>query len=1480
MPNPSDPPSAPDDREDSRPAAAPRPRRRKLVRALTLTVVVMCGLYLFRVPLFGGLIAREIEQRMGAALGGSFTVEGVEGSFLGGVTVLGLRTVTPPPVGALRSLAADRVDVRWSTFDLLDDPVAAVTSVVVTGARVELDLTRPAAAASTGTADAGATLRALPADLPPIDVQAALSVRTGDGEYAVGHLTLRGAATDFDLGLDDLRLPSWMPFPVVGPVTAHIARPTAEEIVVTSGTAIGGVTPRRVELRAPAGTAPALAAELSVAGAELNAGFQGGGVTIEGGELDLARLPTWMLERITTRGAARPAGRVRLSVNGRIDPASQLECELSGADLVWSIVIDGEAHAVAVRSATVRALIDDGAVSIASAVLDAAGARVELADLRLDSGARFGVASCKSFTVACDDVRATAADFGGTLPLRLPAEPGVALRCAGALSAPARLDLTSLVVTRGGTSASMHGSAELRAPDAAFDQAALSIDGTATLTLEELEAALPGEEWPRGARGTLHATCHVEGTPAQPSITLDVDGAGLHLFDRDLRVLSARAQVRDGDVQVERLHLEGDLADVDAQGRWPLGDDGTADFTGTLLLPDAKALRALLPAATAADGTLFDRIAGRFEGSWTVRGDVPGALAGTAAAGTVTASVSLSGDGVGVDGLSLGRVALDADLTWPKLTLRRLESDGPSGRVSTHGTADLATGAFDAESLDVVLPDLRAVLQRVAAEADFGGAVHVTGSLHAAAAVASWRDLSGALEVSGTDVHTPWLDATAVSARTEFGAGDIRLDDLDVVTPDWTAASAAKVSVAADGSLRATVERLRFSSSAKELGLAELAGPTALTLRDGGIRVERLDARVLGGTVRGSLSLGKALEASLEGDGIELSSFFDGFGGVASFKLAAAGDPEAPRVEVTLDVPELSHAATVGHVSVHLLQDTDGVHVDRLDVRAGTWLDAHGHGTVPIVAGRHGIRDVEGAQAGFELTLSSDEATRLLDLLGIEFAVAAGLDMHVLAEGARLEAQVTTRDARLTLEDGVAVDLDGATVLSLGLSDDGVLGTVRTDPAAPLVLEGDLRTAVVVDWSQPRAALERLREAPISGVARVHAPDVGLLSKWIGDVDHLSGRAHAEVTVAGTLSQPTWTGAAAADDVLLRLAGDVPAIAAGHARVSLVPGLLKVTECSAQMGYAPVSLTGTVKLPPGGEPVLDLSVHGSNALVVRSPELRLRADVDATVRGTPAALRIGGETRITDALYTRPIRLFGGGNSSPDRALQLFALRGGMLSTAQFDLRVRADESIRLETELLAGAASADLRLRGTGAVPLPEGRIDTRSLRVNLPLSSLDVTQGSLIFAPESPFDPRMEALAETRMQGYDLDVHVTGTLFDSGIHVSSNPSLSQEDAIVLLTTGARPEDTAADRLGATAVSRAGTVLGGALFSLLSGPRDPKADSFFDRVSVEFGKEQSRSGASTIDAEFRLTDRWYLHAERDRYDDVNFGVLWRLRFR
>ena len=78
------------------------------------------------------------------------------------------------------------------------------------------------------------------------------------------------------------------------------------------------------------------------------------------------------------------------------------------------------------------------------------------------------------------------------------------------------------------------------------------------------------------------------------------------------------------------------------------------------------------------------------------------------------------------------------------------------------------------------------------------------------------------------------------------------------------------------------------------------------------------------------------------------------------------------------------------------------------------------------------------------------------------------------------------------------------------------------------------------------------------------------------------------------------------------------------------------------------------------------------------------------------------------------------------------------------------------------------LHLRGTGAVPEPEGQLTALAVRLFYLLPSYRVEYANLIFPPNAPFEPRIEANLRTRMVSYDVRLQVSGLLSDPRVSVS----------------------------------------------------------------------------------------------------------------
>ena len=296
----------------------------------------------------------------------------------------------------------------------------------------------------------------------------------------------------------------------------------------------------------------------------------------------------------------------------------------------------------------------------------------------------------------------------------------------------------------------------------------------------------------------------------------------------------------------------------------------------------------------------------------------------------------------------------------------------------------------------------------------------------------------------------------------------------------------------------------------------------------------------------------------------------------------------------------------------------------------------------------------------------------------------------------------------------------------------------------------------------------------------------------------------------------------------------------------------------------------------------DLSITGDNILVLRSPDLRVRADTELTIKGRNNQLTVSGNVVITNALYTKQIPLLSVSSApSVDSQLQLFSMRGKLGQNTSLDVRITADRTVRLDTNLYRGSFSLDLNFRNRGGT-VSVGRVFTDQGRVTLPFSSLNVVNARVLFSEANPFTPVIEARAQTAMQNYNLFVTVSGPLPDLQVTVTSSPPLPPDQAILLLTTGSSTFDILSTA-GALETGRTlGTYLSKQLLQRLTGPANPDESSFFDRLDIAVGKEISNAGRETITIEYRLGEGspWYLIVERDRKDNYNIGVSWRLWFK
>src|SRR5262249_19034310 len=190
---------------------------------------------------------------------------------------------------------------------------------------------------------------------------------------------------------------------------------------------------------------------------------------------------------------------------------------------------------------------------------------------------------------------------------------------------------------------------------------------------------------------------------------------------------------------------------------------------------------------------------------------------------------------------------------------------------------------------------------------------------------------------------------------------------------------------------------------------------------------------------------------------------------------------------------------------------------------------------------------------------------------------------------------------------------------------------------------------------------------------------------------------------------------------------------------------------------------------------------------------------------------------------------------------------------------------------LFNGEVSANLRLEGTLRDPVVFGDLKIDSGFVRFPFAILAVQRGLVTLNSSNPYHPELQLEAASKTFGSELKMEVTGPVDAPIVQFSSTPPLNSEQIVLMVTAGEVPHGT----LNLTPQQKAQTVavfFGKDLLAKLG-----FGDEGTDRLTFQSGEDVTDQGKPTYNVEFKLTDRWSLVGEYDRFNAFNAGLKWRV---
>lgn len=329
--------------------------------------------------------------------------------------------------------------------------------------------------------------------------------------------------------------------------------------------------------------------------------------------------------------------------------------------------------------------------------------------------------------------------------------------------------------------------------------------------------------------------------------------------------------------------------------------------------------------------------------------------------------------------------------------------------------------------------------------------------------------------------------------------------------------------------------------------------------------------------------------------------------------------------------------------------------------------------------------------------------------------------------------------------------------------------------------------------------------------------------------------------------------------------------------IGLSNRLVELRGLSADLGGQTLRVGGTVDLRQElldlGQPGIDLAIRGENLPLARNLDVILRSDLDLQVKSqTSGPPMITGLAVLRESLLMKDIAALAPGRiATARRRPPFFSIEVDPLDEWRLDVRVRGDHFMRVRSPFFSGTASANFVVQGTAQEPSALGEVTLPEGAIIFPFARLHVRQGLVSMTADNPYTPQVFVVAAGRAFGFDITMQVEGSANEPEVTFTSVPSLTSEEIVLMLTTGNIPRSD----FGYSNEQRASKLamfLGKNLWSKFKGG---SADE--ERLTIRSGEDVSVEGRQTYAVEYKLSDRWALVGEYDRFGALNAGVKWKI---
>ncbi len=307
-------------------------------------------------------------------------------------------------------------------------------------------------------------------------------------------------------------------------------------------------------------------------------------------------------------------------------------------------------------------------------------------------------------------------------------------------------------------------------------------------------------------------------------------------------------------------------------------------------------------------------------------------------------------------------------------------------------------------------------------------------------------------------------------------------------------------------------------------------------------------------------------------------------------------------------------------------------------------------------------------------------------------------------------------------------------------------------------------------------------------------------------------------------------------------------------------------ELNASLGGGSARMNGWLDFANWSDPRFSLQVESDQIDIVRRSDLILRGRTQLTAQylESDSIPLLRGEIELMRSLWLSDLLDFTRqGVTTAAQRPPFFSVSARPFADWRLDISIHGENFLQLQSTLLRGSASAELRLGGSLGEPLLAGNATMDEAALLFPFGTLK-SSGLQTWIPEDdPYSIKLAGTGEGVIYGYLVQFVLSGTSELPSIQFNSVPSLAQHEILLMLTTGAIPSsDSTASASERT--RRVGLYLGKDYFSGLFGSDGAS------RLEIRSGEGFSPFRREGEVLEYKIDEKWSILGEYDDFDGYN----------